>query len=532
MKIKSISLLLIGLLVSLMSFAQEPAYNWAEPNTNNYPARNINKLLSIGEEGFVILRIDKTQTYRPVYWLETFNKELKLIDTRKVEFDGGVMKEAFFLDEIKVVNDKIYGLITKWSKSAQKRTQVIRQLSLDGTMDEGVELDFISAEKMRKSGSFKTAFSDDGSKLLVLSEFPFKKKTMEKIRLTCYSFPAMRPLWSKEKVLNFPSKRGANHDLALDNSGNGYILKTFIDKLKYNYTLYACNGKEGFAEPNTLQMDGKAINDYKLRFDTKNQFFMYATFARSSSKKERAINGSVFIKYNGLKQTTFQKKLWDKSLVAKVEGDFRSEKGDKSYLGYVYIKDILFRKDGKMLVLMEQLNHNSKAIAGSSPIQYTHEWHYKDFIVQCLNPESGELVWWHSFDKTQDFITSQDVEHYGSYVYHLKNDRLYVLWNNEKLTGASIPPHSWKEPNGTKYIKHKAFDDKTVHGTFMRVIEPDGSDSFSNKKYGQPLFNMHRGAVFEMSLNTAFSFDIDGNLVILATMHNGGKRYRFGFIGL
>lgn len=532
MNIKSFTLLVVGLFISVLSLAQEPSYSWAEPNTNDYPARNINKLLSIGEEGFVLLRIDKSQAFRPVYWLESFDTKLKLVDTRKVEFNGGVMKEAFYLDEIKVVNDKIYAFVTKWSKSAQKRTQVIRQLSLDGTMDEGVELDFISAEKMRKSGSFKTAFSDDGTKLLVLSEFPFQKKAMEKIKLSCYSFPAMRPLWSKEKTLKFPSKRAANNDLAVDNSGNGYVYKRFYEKQKYTYTLYVCNGKEGFAEPNSIDLGGEVIEDYRMMFDTKNQFFMYSTYSNSMSKNVKKIKGTIFLKYKGLEQIKFEKKLWDKEIVTKVEGKNRAEKGEKAFIDFVRIKDILFRKDGKMLVLMEQLNQSSKSIAGTSPIQYTYEWHYEDFIVQCIDPENGKLVWWQSFKKTQDFVTNTEVEHYGSYVYHLKNDRLYVLWNNEKLTGASIPPQYWKEPDGTKYVKHKAFDDKTVHGTFMRVIEPDGSEAFSNRKYGQPLFNLHKGAVFEMSLNTTFSFEIDGNLVIMATMHNGGKRFRFGFIGL
>lgn len=529
MKIKSLKLLLIGLFVSTLSLAQEPSYKWAEPNTNDYPARNINKLLSIGDEGFVLLRIDKTQIYRPVYFLERFNTELKKVDTRKVEFDGGVMKEAFYLDEIQVVNDKIYALLTKWSKSDQKRTQVIRQLSLDGIMDEGVELDYISAEKMRKSGSFKTAFSDDGSKLLVLSEFPFQKKALDKIKLTCYSFPAMRPLWSEEKVLDFPSKRASNHEIAVSNAGEAFVFKTYVEKFKYTYTIYTCSGKEGFAEPNTLKMEGKVLRDKKMMFDIKNNFFLYSTYTNKASKY---INGSLFVKYNGVRQTAFERKIWDKALVTKIEGERRAEKGEDSYLSYVYIKDILFRKDGKMLVLMEQLNHTNKAVAGTSPIQYTHEWHYKDFIVQCLDADNGNLVWWQSFDKTQDFITSKDVEHYGSYVYHLKNDRLFVLWNNQKLTGAAIPAHNWTEPDGTRYVKHRAFNDKTVHGTFMRVIEPDGTEAFNNKKFGLPLFNMHKGAVFEMSLNTDFSFDIDGNLVIMATMHNGGKRFRFGFIGL
>jgi hypothetical protein len=43
---------------------------------------------------------------------------------------------------------------------------------------------------------------------------------------------------------------------------------------------------------------------------------------------------------------------------------------------------------------------------------------------------------------------------------------------------------------------------------------------------------LHEGAVFEMSMTTPFFFDQNGDLVVLAMMHNGGKRYRFGFIGL
>jgi hypothetical protein len=35
-----------------------------------------------------------------------------------------------------------------------------------------------------------------------------------------------------------------------------------------------------------------------------------------------------------------------------------------------------------------------------------------------------------------------------------------------------------------------------------------------------------------MSLSPQFFFELNGDLVVLATMHNGGKRYRFGFIGL
>jgi hypothetical protein len=97
---------------------------------------------------------------------------------------------------------------------------------------------------------------------------------------------------------------------------------------------------------------------------------------------------------------------------------------------------------------------------------------------------------------------------------------------------SSIPPANWTEPDGTKYIKHRAFHDKTMHGTFMHVVEPDGSMGFENTKFGLPLFNMHSSAIFEMSMTTPIFFEMNGELVVMASMHNGGKRYRFGFINL
>ena len=81
-------------------------------------------------------------------------------------------------------------------------------------------------------------------------------------------------------------------------------------------------------------------------------------------------------------------------------------------------------------------------------------------------------------------------------------------------------------------MKHKVFDEKTMHGSFLRVIEPDGKLAYANRTHGLPLLRLHEGAVFEMSVTTPFHFSLNGNLVVMAAMHNGGKRYRFGFIGL
>ncbi|MCB0813592.1 MAG: hypothetical protein KDB87_10590, partial [Flavobacteriales bacterium] len=64
------------------------------------------------------------------------------------------------------------------------------------------------------------------------------------------------------------------------------------------------------------------------------------------------------------------------------------------------------------------------------------------------------------------------------------------------------------------------------------VIEPDGHITYGDRTHGLPLLLLHEGAVIEMSLTTPFFFDANGQLVVLAQMHNGGQRFRFGFIGL
>ena len=212
-------------------------------------------------------------------------------------------------------------------------------------------------------------------------------------------------------------------------------------------------------------------------------------------------------------------------------GDRAGAKPD-AHLSNFNIKDVLLREDGKFLVLMEQLKEDKDPIVGSSPIQYIYQWNYGAFLALCLDPNTGDLQWWRIFQKTQQLKNSSELDEYGSFVYTLKEDRLYVLWNNTALSVPSIPAANWTEPDGTKYVKHKAFDEKTMHATFMQVIEPDGFLAYENRKFGLPLFELHDGAVFEMSLTSPFFFTSNGHLVVMSSMHNGGKRYRFGIIGL
>lgn len=121
----------------------------------------------------------------------------------------------------------------------------------------------------------------------------------------------------------------------------------------------------------------------------------------------------------------------------------------------------------------------------------------------------------------------------GSLNYSLVNDKLFILWNNIDLTPASIPPQKWTEPDGTDYFKNKKIDYNTTrHSTFLYAITENGIQTYSKRFYGLPLFNLHKGSPFQLSMNPNIFYTAEDGIIILANMHDDLKRYRFGRVKL
>jgi hypothetical protein len=513
--------------------AQEPVYRWGPPATNDFPERRIERLLALGDQGFVLLRASEDATTVKHYWLERYSSTLEFKGSTEVPFNVGVMGDAQFLDEVTVVNGTIYAFVSHWNKAAGKHALLVKELGLDGKLTDIAELDMIQAEKMGNRGTYRRAISDNGTKLMVLSELPFVKGTKEKIRLTCFALPTMERLWSHEQELEFEADKGAAQEVAVDDVGRAYLYKKSWQKPVWVYRLYGYDGKGNWKTHPVSGPEGMELEDVHLGFDGDNACVVYATYTTKPSAYSKELHGSWYARFGyGLDLETSRMQPWPVDMVAHFSGVANAGNIDKAKLDDFGVKDVLHRSDGLLLVLMEQVKTESTAIAGSSPMQFSYSWNYGDVLVLCLDPKSGDPVWWQTIDKRQEVRSTRSVDEYGSFVYHLRNDRLYILWNNTELSVPSIPPANWTEPDGTRYVKHKAFDPATMHGTFLHVIEPDGKLAYIDRTYGLPLFNLHQGAVFEMSLSPQFFFDLNGDLVIMATMHNGGKRYRFGFIGL
>jgi hypothetical protein len=198
------------------------------------------------------------------------------------------------------------------------------------------------------------------------------------------------------------------------------------------------------------------------------------------------------------------------------------------------IKDVISGSNGNVIILSEEQSDRTRSPADPMKPVYTYDFERGNILTICLKPD-GSSLWGTVIKKTQKEENVKDAnEKWGSFVYGLVNDRLFILWNNVDITPFTfgLVPISWKEPDGTKYVKKDAFAEKTVHGTFMYIIEPNGELTYSNRKYGLPLFNLHKGTVFEMSLNPNIFYAEEDGIILFSEMHNQGKRYKFGKLKL
>ncbi|HPQ58921.1 MAG TPA: hypothetical protein PK499_09590 [Flavobacteriales bacterium] len=529
---------LAGLLALGVAQAQEPVYRWGPPVTNDHTERRIERLLALGDDGFVLLRTLTDATTVKHYWLERYSKDLAHVSTEEVEFHGGVMGDSRFLDAIEVVNGRLVAFVTHWHKDSGKHTLLMHDLALDGTLGEGRELDVIAAEKMGNRGFFSTAFSPDGTKLAVLADLPYEKNMQGRVRLSCFDPTTGERLWNKEQELDWGSEKAPRHDLVVDDKGRAYLFKQTWQKPVWMYALYSTNGSDWLAH-RTKHLDGKQVEDHRMAIGPEGQAFVYALYTTEPSNYDKRVHGSWYALFGPDGSLAVDRaEGWPREVVAMLGSEHLANNAEKAHVKDLRIKDVLGTRpgksygDGRLLVLLEQVEEKSDPVAGSSPMQYTYSWVYDDALVLSLDASSGDLDWWRHIDKHQEVRSSTPVDEFGSYLPYLKEDRLFLFWNNTDLSVPSIPPAGWTEPDGTKYVKKKAFDEKTAHGTFLYVIEPDGHITYGDRTHGLPLLHLHEGAVFEMSLTTPFFFDANGQLVVLAQMHNGGQRYRFGFIGL
>ncbi|WP_412986324.1 hypothetical protein [Pontimicrobium sp. IMCC45349] len=153
-----------------------------------------------------------------------YDQELKAFDTYKFNLPKLGNRAADLLKVIELENKLVF--ISKSMDKAKAAHEVYAQVynNETGVVEDTKTLASIAIEKLSKSGFFQVSISPDNTKIGILANLPFVKKTKEKIKVWVYD-SNLNELWKANHTLEFDSERAYDETLLVSNSTEAFILK-------------------------------------------------------------------------------------------------------------------------------------------------------------------------------------------------------------------------------------------------------------------------------------------------------------------
>ena len=523
------------LLLSCILFGQEPVVTWGKPLTNENVKAKIKQIIRTDESGFYALR-ETNSFLNKKCWIEKFDLDYNQVFTKEFDVNEGIMGKSLTYRFMLPSKEKFLLFYDSWDKSQMKASLMVRKINLDGELEKDqVELEMMTAQKQMNSGTYRAVTSPDKTKLLVLSEFPYEKGTMEKVRLSVFDALTLKKIWSKDITLNYESKRTLNNEILVDNNGNAFLLKLIDgEKQRFEHVLFTLNSANQTWKSNTIFQDERLFTSHLFKMDAEGNVVIAGFY---STKNERKLEGTYYVRCE--KDLVAAATVYEPFGVAFLSQHMSAKKAAEpnAHIGEQQLKDLVFLSDGASILIAENAyttttSYPSAGGAAAKPIT-KYNYIYEAGLFFCLE-KNGKKRWANTIKKNQSELElDEEQNQFGSFVYGVVGDRLFILWNNTGLSLNTIIQMTWKENDGKVHYKDDEFGLKTHHATFMYVLESNGKITYNDKKFGLPLFSMHKNAIFRMSMYPGVFQTVEDGILLMSEMNsNEGKRYKFGKINL
>ena len=203
-----------------------------------------------------------------------YDQELKAYDTFKFNLPKLGNRAADLLEVIELENSLIF--LSKSMDKGKAAHQVYAQVynNETGSIESTKTLASIKIEKLSKSGFFQVSISPDNTKIGILANLPFVKKTKEKIKVWVYD-TSLNKIWETEKTLDFDSKRAYDELFFVSNSTDTYIIKkqdyykksatAHLIKLNQNNSDVSLLSNDSF-KPRAVKLISTGIKDVLVGF--------------------------------------------------------------------------------------------------------------------------------------------------------------------------------------------------------------------------------------------------------------------------
>lgn len=448
-------LLLIGNLQFLegQTVFNEYEVNWSDGMRLSRQDGHIVDIFGIDDDGFYTLSTWNNRNVgslfggnrnAPVFTVDYFSNNLKKIETKKIDFSDMTEKRDFeSLFQMK--NNRFY-LFTSYLNSAREnvleaRLMKPRTLALSSNQKELHRLSYKGYSK-NNSGSYGFKMSRDSSRLLVYYNLPYEKKASEKFGFKVYD-QFLKPVWDKEITLPYTDELFNLVQIRLDDKGDLYVIgKVFRDRLKdraqgrpnYDYVViaYRNNGKE--KEEYEIKLADKFVTDVQITVDESGNIICAGFYSELGFG---GIKGTFYATVDAETKTMTKGSFKEFDVGFIVEGERNSAskqkqvaRGKETLTNY-FLDELIRKESGGAILIAEQFYEriiNSTNTNGNFTRSYT-KYFFNDLIIVSIDAK-GEIEWAKKIDKNQETIN--DNGFYSSYYVGIKDDQLYVLFNDHE----------------------------------------------------------------------------------------------------
>ncbi len=519
------------LLAGTTVFAQEISVGHSEEFTNVTPAATWTSFLGSDETGYYILKKEGPISSEKI-WLEKYSPDFKLLFTYNIESTSGVMGNSMMHRYTKMNKGKVIVFLEGWNKAESQNSLWLKEVGADGKMPEtAIPLEKEFSTGQMKSADYSVSFSPDGSKLVVMTEKPYAKGQREELRLQVFSTDGYTSLWTKEITFENEAERYPSNDIVVTNEGTVFLYKDYkISNKEHTYQLFTYS--KDSEKKAVIDLMGYFPSAYKMQLDASGKLIMAGTLANAG---ENASNwrGIWYLRADA-SGAVLQNKT--EQLGADLLRLVVSEKNamqDNYSLDNYMLKDVLLKPDGGIILLAEEHRKNYSAIGTAQPPVYNYELDYGNAAVISLDAE-GNRQWGNFIVKKQHENTLNPDHHYGSIAYQLKNNNLYVVWNQMDIhIDAPLGKFRyWFDRSGAKINIDNIFGKEAFYPTVLTVLRPDGTFSHPDHTFNSlPLTEIQKPNAFSMAVDPSFFFTTNDGIVILSRMPGAeAKRFKFNTI--
>lgn len=281
--------------------------------------------------------------------------------------------------------------------------------------------------------------SEDKKKILI---YQYEKPNV--LEALSFDTEQMRVLWQKTITLsqNYYFDENELAGMILDNSGALYIVLSknndWDRRDQHSFEIYRHTDSTE-VEPVIIPMQDYLTHDVHFEYDNSRHYLAGGGFYAEKNRARAVGYYRLLVPDNDPRNFQLRFEPFEEDFVAKVTGKSSGEKGIPDAIS----RQIVFRKDGGMLIIGEQIKKQEREVTYYSRNYYVDrdgshsivDYNHDNIFLISLNPD-GSLHWKTVLYKKQ-FSQDQDV-FYASYFLVKTSSSLRILFNDDVKANTTV----------------------------------------------------------------------------------------------